>query len=305
MGNGDTPGAMEGIVSFLFSREHLFAERVGLAGTTGAMKELAVRLTQAEVGHVEVYDSDQFADCDLVVVPPRQANDDSLPARLCDWALRNGSVYLVVESYEAFGMLVRPALNVDILFLEPLIGEVHILPGDRVLDIGWGAHNAPGLASRDGEWVSFPLSSRVLKTLSADPWEAERHPPGPSPVDLSPDRYVAPGKAFDVVLCNGLLDRVPNLDPILWTLHRLVAADGMVLASVSHPLRRTGAFPRICSDYVMAFQRCGFEVADLTDVGWCEQYIDGRTSHLPYLQVFGLRPQAVDGPKRINRSAGF
>jgi hypothetical protein len=109
---------------------------------------------------------------------------------------------------------------------------------------------------------------------------------------------VALGGVFDVVLCHGLLDRVPDPGPVLWTLRRLVAVNGAVLATVRHHALGTGAVRRTNTDYTLSFERSGLELVSLTETARYDQWVDGRVTRFPHLRVFELRPEPATGPKR-------
>lgn len=297
MQSGGVPGPVEGMVAFLASRNTLFAARIGLAGEDRAMTELTARLSAVPVGHTTVRHEDELADCDLVALPAGWSDDRS--SQLRDRALRDGFLHVVAAPYGAFGLLARATINIDVIFLEPFLAEhALIVAGQRVLDIGWQPLRPRDFTPRDVHWLTLPPTPRIVRMLGEHVGEWTRSPSLRPADGLSPDQVVATGEAFDIVLCHGLLHQVPDVDPALRILRRLVTPDGVVMASVSHPLRGEPASERTPAQYVPAFERLGFQVESVTDTTGAVRWIEDAVRTVPQLQVFRLRPEPTTGPKR-------
>ncbi|WP_406216159.1 class I SAM-dependent methyltransferase [Streptomyces canus] len=285
------------MVAFLASRNTLFAARIGLAGENSAMTELTARLSALSVRHKTVRHEDELADCDLVTLPAGWSGDPG--SRLRDRALRDGFLHVGAAPYGAFGLLARPAIDIDVIFLERFLAEqALIVAGQRVLDIGWQPLRPRDFTPRDVHWLALPPTPRIVRMLGEHLGERTRSLTLRPADGLSPDRLVATGTAFDVVLCHGLLHHMPDTDPALRILRRLVAPDGVVMASVSHPLRVEPTSKRTPDQYLPAFERLGFEVEAVSDTTGAFRWIEGAVRTVPQLQVFRLRPEPTTGPRR-------
>ncbi|MGW0836156.1 methyltransferase domain-containing protein [Streptomyces prunicolor] len=260
------------------------------------MTELTARLSAVPIEYEAVRHQSELADFDLVVLLPGPTGD--LCSRLRDRAMRDGFLHVAARHQGGFDLLARATIDIDVIFLEPFLAEhALIADGHRVLDIGWQPLRPGDFASRDVRWVSLPPVPRVVRMLGEPRGEGERQPSPRLAGELPPDSVVAPGAAFDVVLCNALLDQVQDLHTALRTLRRLVTPDGVVVASVSHPLRAGACSGRTSAQHVLAFERSGFEVEKVTDTAESCRWIEGAVSCTPQLQIFRLRPEPAAGPK--------
>ncbi len=93
----------------------------------------------------------------------------------------------------------------------------------------------------------------------------------------------APAESFELVVCNLVLEHLPDLPPVFAEAHRVLAHGGTFFLSELHPFRQYGgtvanfsqngettAIPAFChnvSDFVTAAQGAGFAVQALQE-GW-------------------------------------
>ncbi len=150
------------------------------------------------------------------------------------------------------------------------VAAVSARAGERVLDAGCGTgRNLPGVLAAGAQVTGVDFSREMLRKAQG------RHPDVPLvQADLQAVWPFQPD-AFDVVLCALVGEHLDRLDVVTREMRRVLVPGGRVIFSVYHPAMaqagkeanferdgaeyRLGAVRHTLSDYLLAFERAGFD----------------------------------------------
>lgn len=168
---------------------------------------------------------------------------------------------------ETYDVTPNPVVALD---ARVTVGAVAAQAGERVLDAGCGTgRNLPGLLAAEAVVTGIDFSPGMLRVARRN------HPDVPLALADLQAGWPFRGGAFDVVLCALVGEHLDRLDVVTTEMRRVLVPDGRAIFSVYHPAMasagkeanfersgteyRLGAVRHTLADYVVAFERAGFD----------------------------------------------